>query len=165
VKPLLYSLLIVAVLVAADQATKILVRLYIPLHHSSNLLPHLLDLTHVQNRGVSFSFLGNLADGLRVPLLIVVSVLALLILSWYWWRHRRQLTTLSHLAFQLIVAGALGNLIDRSVYGAVTDFFHFRFFSTSFFVNNVADMLISAGVVAYVLGMVRTAAHKRHPQP
>lgn len=164
-KTLLYSLLIVAALVAADQASKILVRLYIPLHQSSPLLPNLVDLTYVQNKGVSFSFLGNLTDGLRVPLLIVVSVLALLVLGWYWWRHRGQLGVLSHLAFQLIVAGALGNLIDRVVYGAVTDFFHFRFYSYSFFVNNLADMFISAGVIAYVLGMVRSAAHRHDPQP
>jgi signal peptidase II len=165
VKLLVHSLLIVAVLVLADQGAKILVRLHVPLHQSSPILPHLLDLTHVQNKGVSFSFLGNLAEGLRVPLLITISVLALLVLFYYWWRHRDDLNSLSHLAFQCIVAGAIGNLIDRSLYGAVTDFFHFRFYATSFFVNNIADILISAGVVAYLLGMVRASSQRRRAEP
>ena len=68
-----------------------------------------------------------------------------------------------HLAFQLILAGAIGNLIDRALFGVVTDFIHFRFYSTSFFVNNIADILISAGVVAYLLGMVRIKKRKTAP--
>jgi signal peptidase II len=158
-----YSLAIITVLVLLDQGAKALVRVYIPLHQTSPLLPNLLDLTHVENKGVSFNFLGNLSDGMRVPLLIVISVLALGILTYYWWRHWRELNAASHLAFQLILAGAIGNLIDRALFGAVTDFIHFRFYSTSFFVNNIADILISAGVVAYLLGMLRIGKRKTAP--
>ena len=43
-------------------------------------------------------------------------------------------------------------MIDRAWFGTVTDFLHFRFYSTSFFVNNVADVFISLGVVAFVVG-------------
>ncbi|MCZ6748311.1 MAG: signal peptidase II, partial [SAR324 cluster bacterium] len=55
-------------------------------------------------------------------------------------------------AFLLILPGAIGNLIDRAWFGTVTDFLHFRFYSTSFFVNNVADVFISLGVVTFVVG-------------
>ncbi len=151
---------LIAALIVLDQGTKIWVRLRVPLHRSTPLVPNLLDLTHVENRGVSFSFLGGLSDGLRVPLLIGISILALLVLGTYWWHNRDRLNVFSHLAFQLIVAGAVGNLIDRLLYGTVTDFFHFRFFSTSFFVNNVADILISVGVIAYLVGMLRPEARQ-----
>ena len=151
----IYSLPVITVLVLLDQGVKTLVRVHVPLHHSSILLPNLLDLTHVKNRGVSFSMLGDLSDGLRVPLLVGISLLALGVLTYYWWQQRRNLNALSHFAFQLILAGALGNLIDRVLFGAVTDYLHFRFYSTSFFVNNIADIFISAGVVSYLLGLVR----------
>lgn len=156
------TLAVITVLVLLDQGAKTLVRMYVPMHESSILLPNLIDLTHVQNKGVSFSVLGDLPDQFRVPLLIGISLLALGILIYYWWQQRRVVNVLSHFAFQLILGGAIGNLIDRAVFGAVTDFLHFRFYSTSFFVNNAADIFISAGVVAYLLGMVRL---KRHHQP
>lgn len=156
-----YSLAVITAMVLLDQGAKILVRVYVPLYQSSILLPNLLDLTHVRNKGVSFSFLGDLSADFRVPLLIGISVLALGVLGYYWWQQRRALNALSHFAFQLILGGAIGNLIDRALFGAVTDFLHFRFYTTSFFVNNIADILISAGVVAYLLGMIR---QKRHAQ-
>lgn len=161
-KKLLFpSLAVIAMLVLLDQGTKTLVRVYVPLHRSSVLLPNLIDLTHVENKGVSFSFLAGLSDGVREPLIIGISLLAVALLGSYWWLQRKHLNALSHFAFQLILGGAIGNLIDRAVFGAVTDFLHFRFYSTSFFVNNVADILISTGVVAFVLGMIRMSRHER----
>ncbi|MCZ6533498.1 MAG: signal peptidase II [SAR324 cluster bacterium] len=160
-KLLLTSLILITLSVIADQGSKIWVRINVNPYESSTLLPNLLELTHVQNKGVSFSFLGNIADSMRVPLLIVISLLAMGLLTYYWWRQRHQLNALSHLAFQLILGGAIGNLIDRTLFGAVTDFLHFRFYSISFFVNNLADILISAGVVIYLLGMLQASNRQR----
>lgn len=154
-----YSLAVIAAFVLLDQGVKTLVRVYVPPYHTRNLIPNLIDLTHVKNKGVSFSFLGGISDDFRVPLLVGISLLALGLLAYYWWQQRKGLNALSHFAFQLILGGAIGNLVDRVLFGAVTDFLHFRFYSTSFFVNNIADILISAGVVAYLLGMIR---HRRH---
>lgn len=143
---------VMALLLALDQAAKVWVRSDIPLHHSTVLLPQLLELTHVENPGVSFSFLGDVSDHLRVPLLVAISLIAVTLLGAYWLRHRHELHPLSELAFVLILPGAVGNLIDRILYGTVTDYLHFRFYATSFFVNNLADILISLGVVAYLAG-------------
>jgi len=143
---------VMVVLLAVDQAIKAWVRATIPLHWSRVLVPHLIDLTHVENPGVSFSFLGDMADGVRVPLLVGVSIVAVALLGGYWLRNRRHLHPLAEAAFALILPGALGNLIDRITFGTVTDFLHFHFYDTSFFVNNFADILISLGVVAYLAG-------------
>ena len=158
-----YSLVVITAFVVLDQGAKTLVRVYVPLHQTRNLIPHLIDLTHVENKGVSFSFLGGVSDDIRLPLLIGISLLALGLLGYYWWQQRKGLNALSHFAFQLILGGAIGNLVDRVLIGAVTDFLHFRYYSTSFFVNNLADILISAGVVAYLLGMIRLRRHGRAP--
>jgi signal peptidase II len=150
-----------ALLLAVDQGSKAWVRANIPLHRSSVLVPHLLELTHVENRGVSFSFLGDVADGVRVPLLVAISLVAVALIAAYWVRHRHEMHALAELAFVLILPGAVGNLIDRLMFGTVTDFLHFRFYDFSFFVNNFADILISLGVVAYLLG----ALLERRPAP
>ena len=149
---------LMALLFLVDQGIKIWVREAIPLRKSTNLIPQLIDLTHVENRGISFSMFGDLGDTVRVPLLVGISLVAIGVLGYYWWQNRTGFNTFTHLAFLLILPGAVGNLVDRALYGTVTDYLHFRFYTTSFFVNNFADILISAGVVAYMIGMFR-------PQP
>jgi signal peptidase II len=143
-------------LLALDQASKAWVRVEVPMHRSTVLVPNLLELTRVENRGVSFSLLGDVRDTVRVPLLVGISLVAVVLLGVYWLRQRPLLHPLGDVAFVMILPGAVGNLIDRLVFGTVTDFLHFRFYSVSFFVNNVADILISLGVLAYLLGTLLT---------
>ena len=140
------------VLLALDQGVKAWVRAGVPLRQNSVLLPGLLEFTHVENRGVSFSVLAGLSDAVRVPLLVSFSAAAVLALTWYWLRHRKAMNGFMEAAFWLILPGAIGNLIDRAVYGTVTDYLHFRFYETSFFVNNAADIWISLGVMSYLIG-------------
>ena len=141
-------------LLAVDQASKIWVREAVPLYRSTELIPGFIDLTHVKNPGVSFSFLGNLPEGVRVPLLAGISVIAVVALTVYWLRHRAAMNGFTEWAFLLILPGAVGNLIDRAWFGVVTDFFHFRLGQYSLFVNNIADIFISGGVACYLLGML-----------
>ena len=157
-KQIRYSMTWMLLLLASDQISKIWVRDTIPLYQSRNLIPFLIDLTHVENRGVSFSMLGDVSESFRVPLLAGISIVAVVMLTWYWWRHRREMCFWLESAFVLILPGAVGNLIDRVWQGSVTDFFHFRFGDISFFVNNLADIYISMGVVAYMIGSIR--AHR-----
>jgi signal peptidase II len=165
-KSLSWMLLLMGVLLLLDQGSKMWVRDSIPLHQSSTLVPNLLELTHVENRGVSFSFLGDISDGVRVPLLITVSLVAVVLLGTYWLKYRAAMNGTTDLAFALILPGAVGNLIDRWLFGTVTDFFHFRFYELSFFVNNLADILISLGVVAYLAGaLLERRAAARAPGP
>ena len=67
---------IILILFLLDLGSKILVRESIPLFEIQPLIPNLIDLTHVQNRGVSFSFMSDWPDLIRLPLLIGVSTLA-----------------------------------------------------------------------------------------
>ncbi len=144
-----------ALLVAADQGTKTWVRAVVPPHSVAVLIPGLIDLTHVENPGVSFSFLGTVAAEVRVPLLIAVTLLAVAVLGGYWIRKRKAMDGWMDAGMILILAGAVGNLIDRFVQGTVTDFLHFRIGTYSLFVNNAADIFISFGVASYVIAMYR----------
>ena len=78
----------------------------------------------------------------------------MVLLTVYWLRHRKSMNALTEWAFLLILPGAVGNLIDRAWFGVVTDFFHFRLGQYSLFVNNIADIFISAGVGFYLAGML-----------
>ena len=67
------SWIAMVLLLALDQGSKIWVRDNVPLYRSTELIPGFIDLTHVKNPGVSFSFFGNLPQAVRVPLLAGVS--------------------------------------------------------------------------------------------
>ena len=145
-----YSAFIIAVLLAIDLISKIWIRANIPLYELTTLIPNFIDLTHVQNRGVSFSFLSDLNDSIRLPLLIGVSVLATTGMIFYQLRYWLELDEWTKHGLTWILPGAMGNLVDRAWFGQVTDFFHFRWFEVSFFVNNFADIFISFGVVCFI---------------
>ena len=152
------------VLLALDQLSKIWVRENIPLYEMTPLVPNFLDLTHVQNRGVSFSFLADLSDPIRIPLLVGVSLVAVVGMLYYLIRYRQKLDLYTRLGLSFIIPGAVGNLIDRAWFGQVTDFIHFRWHDFSFFINNIADCLISIGVVGFFITLIREHMHSRQEE-
>ncbi len=152
------------VLLTLDQFSKIWVRETIPLYEMTPLVPNFLDLTHVQNRGVSFSFLADLSDPIRIPLLVGVSLVAVVGMLYYLIRYRQKLDLYTRLGLSFIIPGAVGNLIDRAWFGQVTDFIHFRWYDFSFFINNIADCLISIGVVGFFITLIREHMHSRQEE-
>lgn len=137
---MLYALL-AAVLVAADQVVKYLVRANIPLGTSVPFLPGLVELTYVQNTGAAFSIFSDHTWVLTVVSAVVaVAIAAALVRGVV--RHPFGVTTLT-----VVFAGAVGNLIDRALFGFVTDMFNFQFMR--FAVFNVADICVVCGGIAF----------------
>ncbi len=149
------------VLLGLDTGSKIWVRNKIPLYETSPLVPNFLDLTHVQNRGVSFSLFSELPDGIRIPLLVGVSLAVIAVMLYYQVRYWETLEGFTKIGLSLIIPGAVGNLLDRALYGYVTDFLHFHWFEFSFFVNNLADCLISLGVVGFLCAILTERSRKQ----
>ena len=145
------NIFVMIVFLGLDLFSKIWVRTNIPLYETSELLKNFLDLTHVQNRGVSFSFFADYSDSIRIPLLVGVSLIATVAMLYYHSRYWEELDSFTLAGLTCVIPGAAGKLIDRVVYGYVTDFFHFRWYETSFFVNNIADCCISVGVVFFII--------------
>jgi signal peptidase II len=106
-----------------------------------------LDLVLVWNRGVSYGLLTDDGDRWRWAL-VAFGVAGALLFGWWLWTTQR---ALSALALGLIVGGALSNVIDRLRFGAVADFFLFHAGSFEWYVFNLADVWIVAGVVGLVL--------------
>lgn len=142
---MLYFLLSIA-LVGVDQLVKWWIRGNIPLGESIPFLPWLLDLTYTRNTGAAFSSFSGLTGLLTLVSLGASVVVAVLLAKSYFpgfW---------GKLSLSLILAGAVGNLIDRAFLGFVTDMFETTFMN--FAVFNVADICVVVGgflMVFYVL--------------
>ena len=139
-------LLVIGVLVALDQIVKLWSVAALDFQKVWTLLPVLsLYLTH--NTGVAFSMFGGAGPWPLVALTLVVCA----VIGVLWWRTARG-RWLSHAGFGLIIAGALGNLIDRVRLGYVIDYIlvHTPGFSWSFAVFNLADAFITIGAIAII---------------
>ncbi|WP_232630275.1 signal peptidase II [Methylobacterium sp. Leaf118] len=112
------------------------------------------DLVVVWNRGISYGLFQQ-EGGIGRWLLVALSLVASVGLSV--WMHRAGSRLLA-VALGLIVGGALGNAIDRAAYGAVFDFVHLHAGTWSWYVFNVADAAIVAGVVGLILDSLRPVA-------
>ena len=132
-----YAILAV-VLVILDQIVKFLVRANIPLGQSVPFIPYLLDLTYVQNTGAAFSILNQ-----HTWLLTLASAAVVLVIAWLVVKGKLR-GRLGLWSAALILAGGVGNLIDRAAFGFVTDMFQTTFMN--FAVFNVADCCITIGV-------------------
>ena len=150
--------LLAAALVAVDQVVKYLVRAGIPLHTAVDFLPG-LDLTYVQNTGAAFSLFSE-HTWLLTLISLVMSVLLLMALVRGFFRH-----PFGRISLALLLAGAVGNLLDRAFQGYVVDMFHVLFME--FAVFNVADICVVVGGIAaavyYVWGYERLEKGL-HPQ-
>ena len=151
VRPL--ELFLIGGVVALDQITKLLVRALLPLHESRQIIPNLLDFTHVQNTGAAFGLLNAADFPYKSAVMIVIAALALVAISLY----ARQLGSheqLSRYGLALILGGAFGNLIDRAVVGYVVDFVDVYWGQSHFWAFNVADAAITIGAILVLLEML-----------
>ena len=140
----LYGILL-AVAVAVDQAIKVLVELYLPLQEKVDLLPFLA-LYRTYNTGIAFSLFSSFGDkGLIVLTLAVIGFVSYLAFK------TGPGQVLARVGFALIIGGALGNLIDRAIYGHVVDYVLFHTPVWSFAVFNLADAFISVGAALVIL--------------
>jgi signal peptidase II len=139
-----------------DQLIKWLVETRLPFHELVPVIP-MLGLYRTWNEGIAFSLLKGLPDSGLLALTAVVIVFVL----YLWWRTPGE-RGIAHLGFALIIGGALGNLIDRAVYGHVVDYILFHTSTWSFAVFNLADSFISIGAGLIVLDeVIATCASER----
>lgn len=109
------------------------------------------DLVMVWNRGVSYGLFQQ-ESALGAWFLILLGLGGAVLFGWWLWSTRGLLAAL---ALGLIIAGAFSNAIDRLVHGAVADFFLFHAGGFEWYVFNLADVWIVAGVIGLVLAWLR----------
>jgi len=129
---------------------------------SSNLTPFetvqflpFLNFYLTSNTGIAFSMF-DYGSGLSsyVLLFIAIAVVIFLIIQLL-----KETNHLSQIGFVLIIGGALGNIIDRALDGAVTDFLHFYINNFSFFIFNPADAFITIGAIVLIFSELKKTSN------
>lgn len=138
-------LVFVVLAVLADQLIKVAVEAYLPLQEAVHVVP-MLALYRTYNLGVAFSMLSGMEGWFIVAMRLAIVAFVL-----WLWRKTPGDRWLAHLGFAMIIAGAIGNLLDRLFYGHVVDYILFYTQTWSFAVFNLADSFITLGAGCVIL--------------
>jgi signal peptidase II len=153
------TLLLMAAVVALDQATKAIVVRTLELHGNVPLVDGLLSLSHVRNRGAAFGLLSDWDLPYQSALLSLLSLAALGAIAYYFLRLPAS-ARLPRVALALVLGGAVGNLVDRVRLGYVVDFVHVYWRQHVWPDFNAADSAITIGVTLLVLDILRSPGHE-----
>jgi len=146
---------LVSLIVFLDQASKWIVDRTMPLHHSIPVVEDLFNLTYIRNTGAAFGILAGSAALFRRPFLILFSLVAIgFIVTLLRRLPEKEKGLMTALSF--ILGGALGNLIDRLLYGEVIDFLDFYWRQFHWPAFNFADSFITVGVFLTLYSLVRS---------
>jgi len=135
----------VGFIVLADQLTKYIVDRTMPLHYSIPIIDNFFNLTYIRNTGAAFGIFSGSHEAFRLPFLIIVSLIAIGFIFMMLKRLRESETGLT-IALAFILGGAIGNLVDRMIYGEVIDFLDVYWSDYHWPAFNLADSFITIGV-------------------
>jgi signal peptidase II len=145
------TVLVALAVLLLDQASKYWVVRHLDLEHrlSIDVLPPFLSFRMAWNQGINFGLFSNDAELMRWILIAI----ALAVSAWVWlWMRREPQSRLMQVAAGLLIGGALGNVVDRLIYGAVADFLNMSCCGIDNpFAFNLADVSIFAGAFGLVL--------------
>ncbi len=140
----IFYFLFILILLAADQLTKAIVAQKIPFLNSKSIIPGFFNLTHIRNRGAIFGFFSQSGSQLLFIMLTLASLAALTFVIFYFLKTPTS-ERLTLISLSLILAGALGNLIDRIFRGYVIDFLDFYVKKWHWPSFNISDASITIG--------------------
>ena len=143
---------IVLIILVADQATKLMAENMLQYLRPVEIMP-MFNLTLVYNQGAAFSFLSEAGGWQRWFFMTLSFVISIVLVVWLTKLKPHQ--RLQTIALALILGGALGNLIDRSIYGHVIDFIDIYYNTFHWPAFNIADSAISVGAVLIIVDSFR----------
>jgi len=133
------------VIVVVDQISKYLIRSTMELHETIPVINNFFHLTYVSNDGMAFGI--NFPGGIYI-FTIASFILTIFLIGYLWYERKGNMLLRISLAF--IIAGAIGNFIDRALYKEVVDMFDFIFFGYHWYIFNVADSSVTVGMILYL---------------
>jgi signal peptidase II len=168
--PLRPGVIAAIVTLALDQASKLWLLYVFDIGHRGTVkVTPFFDLVLAWNIGISFGWFQNDSQAAQIALMVIKAAAVIALAIWM----ARSRTVMATVALGLIIGGAIGNAIDRFVYGAVVDFalFHLQIGGKPFnwYVFNLADVAIVAGVAALLydsfLGTSEGYPPQKRPDP
>lgn len=138
-------IIVVIISLLLDIGSKFLVSRIFILNESKTIIDNFLNITYVRNTGAAWSILDN-----NTWIVTVISLLIIIGIICYVYRNRVSKKILK-IGYGLILGGAIGNFIDRIVYGYVIDFIDIDIFGWNYPIFNLADMFIVVGVILVMI--------------
>ena len=135
-------LFITALIITADQISKSLVKSTMTLYDVIPVIPGFFQLNYITNKGMAFGI--NLPVG--ISFFSGISLIITCFLVWILWCERKN-NLLMRISLALILGGAIGNLIDRILFGEVVDFFDFMIGDFHWYIFNIADSAVTVGII------------------
>lgn len=137
-------IILVAILIALDQVSKYVIDKNFFEGDTLGAITDFFHITYVKNRGIAFGMFQG-----KLDIISVATVIAIIAIIYYLYKDRNKMPILEKIGFNFILAGAIGNMIDRVARGFVIDMIDFR--GIWAFVFNLADVWINIGVLLILL--------------
>ncbi|MFR0611173.1 signal peptidase II [Limosilactobacillus balticus] len=137
---------VILILTICDQLLKSWVASSIVLGGSKQLIPGIIELTNLRNSGAAWS----LFEG-QQTFFTIITIIAIIVIGYFIWQYRKNASMIIGLA--LIMAGTIGNFIDRLRQGYVVDMFETTFINFPIF--NIADMCLTIGVIWLIICILK----------
>ena len=129
-------------IVILDQLSKFIVHSTMNLYDSFQVIPYLLNFTYIRNEGIAFGIYFEGAETIFIILPILITIYLFYLLKSEEFQDK-----FSQVALYLIIAGAVGNIIDRIFRGYVVDFIDFHLNGMHWYVFNIADSSVTIGLI------------------
>ncbi len=129
-------------IVVLDQLTKFIVHSTMNLYDSIQVVPYLLNFTYIRNEGIAFGIYFEGAETIFIALPILITIYLFYLLKSEEFQDK-----FSQIGLFLIIAGAVGNIIDRIFRGYVVDFIDFHLNGMHWYVFNIADSSVTIGLI------------------
>ena len=140
------AIVIILILTICDQLLKSWVASSIVLGGSKQLIPGIIELTNLRNSGAAWSIFEG-----QQTFFTIITIITIIVIGYFIWQYRKNTPMLIDLS--LIIAGTIGNFIDRLRQGYVVDMFETTFINFPIF--NIADMCLTIGVIWLIICILK----------
>ena len=140
------AIVIILILTICDQLLKSWVASSIVLGGSKQLIPGIIELTNLRNSGAAWSIFEG-----QQTFFTIITIITIIVIGYFIWQYRKNVPML--IGLSLIMAGTIGNFIDRLRQGYVVDMFETTFINFPIF--NIADMCLTIGVIWLIICILK----------
>lgn len=140
------AIVIILILTICDQLLKSWVASSIVLGGSKQLIPGIIELTNLRNSGAAWSIFEG-----QQTFFTIITIIAIIVIGYFIWQYQKNIPML--IGLSLIMAGTIGNFIDRLRQGYVVDMFETTFINFPIF--NIADMCLTIGVIWLIICILK----------
>lgn len=137
-------IVLILILVGADQLSKYLIDSNMLEGETVPIINEFFHITYVKNRGIAFGMFQG-----KLDIISIATIIAIVAIAYYLYKEKNKLSLVEKMGFIYILAGAIGNMIDRAFRGFVVDMVDFRGIWS--YVFNLADVWINIGVIFVLL--------------